>query len=149
MFLGIDTFSTMTAIFKGEFTQCYTLKTEKEKNVWATYHGGTVSFVEHYEEKDDGDHFDMALPYLFILYYWYGFPKRRKKRPRNQLITKVGTVFSTKRWGDPRSHITAEPSLHRERKILVCYKALLIKQYSMQKNLKYPTALDVFSRCWE
>jgi hypothetical protein len=32
-------------------------------------------------------------------------------------------------------------SLQEERKILVCFKALLIKQYSMQKNLKYSTAM--------
>ncbi len=79
MFLGIDTFSSMTAIFKGEFTQCYTLKTEKEGNVWSSNHGGTVSFVGQYEEKDDGDYFDMTLLYLLILYYWYGFYEKKKK----------------------------------------------------------------------
>jgi hypothetical protein len=108
MFLGIATFSTMTAIFKGEFTQCYTLKTEKKGNVWSTYHGGTVSFVGHYDEKDDGDYFDMTLPYLLILYYWYAFYEKKKKTAEKSTyhegIVSVGTEFSTKRLRD-QDHI--------------------------------------------
>jgi hypothetical protein len=140
MFVGIDTFSTKWQQFLRASLHNITLKTEKEGNVKSSSHGDTVSFVGQYEEKEDGDHFDMALPYLLILYYRYGFYEKKKKTAEKSTYherLRIGLyrIFNKEMRRRPRSHITAEPSLYGEWKILVCYETLLIKQYSMQKIL--------------
>jgi hypothetical protein len=81
----------------------------------------------------------MALRYLLVLSFWYGFYVKKKKTAEKSTYhvgIRIGwyRIF-IKEMRRHRLHITAEPSLHGERKILVRYKALLIKQYSMQKKL--------------